>query len=91
MLREGKDKEGNVKYSAVTGSTGYRWLEAEMVDELGKIGDIDETYYKVLVDAAVETISKYGDIEWFISDDPYIPPMIVDGKPVYECDLPWKE
>ena len=22
---------------------------------------------------AVETISKYGDFEWFISDDPYIP------------------
>ena len=89
LLREGKDKEGNVKYSAVTGSTGYRWLEAEMVDELGKIGDIDETYYKTLVDAAVETISKYGDLEWFISDDPYIPPMFIDGKPLYENDLPF--
>jgi hypothetical protein len=25
-----------------------------------------------LVDDAVETISKYGDFEWFVSDDPYV-------------------
>src|SRR5574344_254210 len=36
LLREGKDKDGNVKYSAATGSKGYRWLESEMVKTLGK-------------------------------------------------------
>ena len=33
---------------------------------------IDRSYYNALVDAAVETISLYGDFEWFVSDDPYI-------------------
>ena len=70
LLREGTDKDGNVKYSAATGSKGYRWLEAEMVKELGKEADIDRSYYDRLVDDAVETISQYGDFEWFISDDP---------------------
>mgnify|MGYP002515458945 FL=1 len=70
LLREGKDKDGNVKYSSATGAKGYRWLESEMVKELDKFKDIDRSYYDTLVDKAVETISKYGDFEWFVSDDP---------------------
>lgn len=69
LLREGKDKDGNVKYSSATGAKGFRWLESEMVQTLGKEGDIDRSYYDKLVDAAVETISQYGDFEWFVSDD----------------------
>ena len=70
LLREGKDKEGNVKYDSATGAKGYRWLESEMVKTLGKQDSIDKTYYSKLVDAAVDTISKYGDFEWFVSNDP---------------------
>lgn len=73
LLREGKDKEGNVKYDSATGAKGYRWLESEMVKEMNKIDDIDRSYYDKLVDAAVEIISAYGDFEWFVSNDPYIP------------------
>ena len=69
LLREGKDREGNVKYSAVTGSKGYLWLESETVKLLKKEDDIDRSYYDKMVDAAVEAISKYGDFEWFVSDD----------------------
>lgn len=87
LLREGKDKEGNLKYSSATGAKGYRWLESEMVKELGKEDCIDRSYYDKLVDDAVETISEYCDFEWFASDDPYIPPMVIDGKPVYEYEL----
>ena len=72
LLREGKDKEGNVKYSAATGSKGYRWLESEMVRTLEKEDDIDTSYYDAQIDTAVETISQYGDFEWFVSDDPYV-------------------
>ena len=50
----------------------YRWLEAEMVKELGKENDIDRSFYDKMVDEAVEAIGKYGDFEWFVSDDPYI-------------------
>ena len=64
LLRE---KEG--KYYAATGSKGFRWLEAEMVESLGRESDIDLSYYHKLVDDAVAKISKFGDIEWFLSDD----------------------
>ena len=73
LLRQGTDKDGNIKYDSATGAKGYRWLESEMVKELGKEGDIDRSYYDKLVDAAVESISQYGDFEWFVSDDRYIP------------------
>ena len=71
LLRESKDKDGNVKYGAATGSKGYEWLEAEVVKNLGKEKDIDRSYYDKQVDTAVETISQYGDFEWFVSDDPF--------------------
>jgi DNA polymerase elongation subunit (family B) len=76
-----REKDG--KYYAATGSKGYRWLESEMVTELGKEADIDRSYYDTLVDEAVKSISEYGDFEWFVSDDPYIGPKFVDGKPLY--------
>ncbi len=57
------------KNFAATGTTGYKWLESEMVKELGKEDDIDRSYYDKLVDAAAEDISQYGDLEWFISND----------------------
>lgn len=58
-------REKDEKYYAVTGTKGYRWMEAEVVKEFHKEDDIDQSYYMALVDAAVETISKYGDFEIF--------------------------
>lgn len=60
------------KNYAASGSTSYRWLESEMVYSLNKTEDIDHSFYHKLIDDAVEVISKYGDFEWFVSDDPYI-------------------
>jgi len=65
-----REKDG--KYYAATGSKGYRWLESEMVFELNKLDDIDEKHFIEMADAAKDAISKYGDFEWFVSDDPYI-------------------
>ena len=62
-----REKDG--KYNAANGTIGYRWLESEMVKELGKENDIDRSYYDKLVDDAVDSISQYGDFEWFVSDD----------------------
>ena len=62
-----REKDG--KYYAATGSKGYRWMESEMVRTLHKESEIDRGYYDRLVDEAVETISKYGDFEWFVSND----------------------
>lgn len=61
-----REKDG--KYYSATGAKGYRWLEAEMVKVLGRENDIDRSYYDQMVDDAVETISQYGDFEWFISE-----------------------
>lgn len=96
LLRESKDKDGNIKYASATGTKGYLWLESEIVKSLGKEKDIDRSYYDRLVDDAVETISKYGDFEWFASDDPVykkaadVPPWFPpcgDGKCLscFEC------
>lgn len=65
-----REKDG--KYYAATGSKGYRWLEAEMVKELGKQDDINEQYYCFMVDDAVAAIAKYGDFEQFASDEPWV-------------------
>ena len=83
LVREGKDKDGNTKYDSATGAKGYRWLESEVVRNLGKEADIDRTYYDAMVDAAVDTIGQFGDFEWFVSDDPYISPPYLDGAPLY--------
>ena len=60
-------REQNGKYHAATGSKGYRWLESEMVQELGKEDDIDLTYFNKMVDEAVQDISQYGDFEAFVA------------------------
>ena len=43
-----------------------------MVSSSNKYDDIDHSFYHKLIDDAVDVISKYGDFEWFVSDDPYI-------------------
>lgn len=81
LMRESMDKDGNPKYSAASGSKGYRWLESEMVKTFNKEDDIDRSFYNKLVDDAIDTISEYGDFEWFVSGDPVpLPPV---------SDLPW--
>ena len=82
LIKESKkfDDEGNMKYDSVTGTlkpdkTPYRWLEAESARLLGKEKDVDITYFRKLVDDAVEAISKYGDFERFVADEPYVAPI----------------
>ena len=89
LLREGKDKDGNVKYTSATGAKGYKWLESETVKVLGKEEDIDISYYDRLCDEAIDTISQYGDYYWFVSNDPYNGPNYYEGRPIYDDDLPF--
>lgn len=63
-----REKDG--KYSAATGTKGYRWMEAEMVRNLGLEDKIDRSYYDALVEEARDTINKFGDFELFVSDEP---------------------
>ena len=81
LMRETENKKtGAREYSSATGAKGYRWMESEMVKQLGKEADIDKSYYEAMVDDAIKTISQYGDIEWFTSDDPYISPPFNGGR-----------
>lgn len=73
------------KNYAAPGSKGYRWLESETVKILKQEDLIDISFYRKLVDDAVDTISKYGDFEWFVSNDPYIS----DDKTPKLRDMPW--
>lgn len=84
LCREGKDKEGNVKYSAATGSKGYRWMESETVKRIGAENDIDRSYYDKMVDDAADAISKHGDFEWFVSELEAPPWLVACGKETCE-------
>ncbi len=94
LLRETENKKTKEKgYAAATGSKGYRWLESEMVRELGKQDDIDRGYYNGLVDEAVKSLSSYGDFERFIADEPFIsdttPPWFGASEPHGEEPTPF--
>ncbi len=96
LLREVVDKKtGKKSYASAGGAKGYRWLESEMVKQLGKEDGIDRGYYDAMVDTAVADISQYGDFEWFVSDDPYIraeddtPPWFGAGEPHEEDSTPF--
>lgn len=86
-----REKDG--KYYSATGAKGYRWLEAEIVSSLDRVDDIDEGHFKEMADAAIDTIKKYGDYEWFVSDTPYTPPIFIEGEygmhPFYDEDVPF--
>ena len=92
LVRQNTDKNGNVKYDSVVGTKDYLWMESEMVKILGKEDCIDRRYYDALVDAAATDISKYGDFEWFVSEDPYVsdtPPWFGPGEPHEEDNTPF--
>ena len=72
-------RENEGKYYAAAGTKGYRWLESEDVKNLKKQKDIDESYYINLCDEAIKAISKYGDYEWFVSEDIYEQPPFKGG------------
>ena len=60
-------RDQNGKMYSVAGSSGFRWLESEMVRGSNE-KYIDRSYYNKLVDEAVDTISQYGDFEMFVAD-----------------------
>ena len=70
-------KETDGRLSAATGTTGYRWLEAEIVTGTEDEDNVDRTYFEHLVDEAITAISAYGDYNWFVSDSDDMPPWVM--------------
>jgi len=87
-------RKANDKYHYASGAKGFRWLESEMVQNLNKTDDIDTGYFDTLVEKAKQKIALNATIDeglsWFLSDRPYVPPVYVDGVPIYEEALPFK-
>lgn len=83
----------NDKYYAASGTKGYRWLEAIVVSGIKYVDIIDLSYYRTMVDKAVDTISKYGDFNKFVSEDPIQPVDIMAASMKIPADideeLPW--
>lgn len=76
----------NGKYDSASGAKGYRWLESETVKSSGLEDKVDLNYYRALVDAAKESVSKYGDFEWFVSEDGL---SSEENHPPRDDDVPW--
>lgn len=53
------------KFHAVTGTTGYFWMESENVRELGLEKEIDRRYFDAKVDEAKAAIAQFTDVEEF--------------------------
>jgi hypothetical protein len=66
------------KFVSAAGAKGYRWLESEVVKKICE--QINFDYYDNLVNDAIENIGKYGDPEWFVSDDP-VPEDVIPWLP----------
>lgn len=82
------------RYYAAGGTTGYRFLESEHVKKYGMFDKVDMSYYKRLVDEAVDDISKYGDVEWFLSDavrDKPVETGFMNIPDIPDSEVPWDE
>ena len=67
-------QSGEDTYAAATGTKGYRWKEASVIRDKHLEDQIDRSYYDNLCNEAIETISQYGDFDWFVGDERYISP-----------------
>lgn len=60
------EPDAEPRYSAPSGSKGYRWLESEQVMELNKQDRVDLTYYEQLAAEARETISQFVEYDHLV-------------------------
>lgn len=65
-----KDKTDEEKYTAVTGTKGWFWLDSEMVKALHLEEEIDKSYFDRKVEDAVDQIKKFTTdkltYDWFV-------------------------
>lgn len=72
------------KFDSVSGSKGYRWMEAEKAKLLCKQDEYDPRYFDSMIDKAIKQIEKFGSFERFIDiSRPYEAPA------TKQDDLPW--
>lgn len=81
LVRMQDDKPYNA-----AGTTGYRWVESELLRDDEALSDkIDMTYFRAQVDETIETLNQYGDAEVFIHGDDMAPwQKADDGEPPWD-------
>lgn len=62
-----REKDG--KFSALAGTKGYRFVEAETMKEVGLDGPINYSYFRALSDKARDTIAKWCDSSAFCGSE----------------------
>lgn len=67
ILLRSDDKNAD-KYTSITGTTGYRWIESELLDYENDKDKIDKGYFRHLVDEAYANMAQYCDPEEFMRD-----------------------
>lgn len=60
-------KDGEKMY-AVTGTKGYKWVEADILRTLGREKDIDILYFNKLADDAIDKLASFGDVGQFLDN-----------------------
>lgn len=55
------------RYHAVTGTKGYLWQEAEVVETLGLQDKVDMSYYEHLASEAIAEIERFGSYQKLVS------------------------
>lgn len=69
LYREGTNKWGETIYAALSGTSGYRWMDYEHVIGLGLQDKIDIRHAEGLANDARDAINQYGDFDWFANHD----------------------
>ena len=62
-------RESDGKYSAASGSKGYKWMEAEVVKANHLEDKIDKSYFRKLCDDAIAEIENYVWFDGFVSEN----------------------
>lgn len=88
-------RDQNGKMYSAEGAKGYRWLETEVVKQLGKEDDLDISYYVVAADKAVEHIEEFGSFSWLVDPAPYDSSVPFNTRPIQNINIddevPWDE
>ena len=78
----------NGKYSSITGTKGYRWLESAVVKVNHLEDQYDPKYFENMIDEAIKSINVLGSFDRFIDlTRPYEPPD--DISPAADDNPPW--
>lgn len=62
-----REKDG--KFSAATGTKGFRWRESETLNGSNRMDMIDMGYFESLANNAKEDVEKFGNFERFIDEN----------------------